>query len=84
MPASSLPLQGGGRVGKHNRTNAHTASGLLRIQRRELSGDNTVAPDDAATAKEAIAYYLHRLTPKQITAIEKQLSKLGDYAEELE
>jgi hypothetical protein len=48
----------------------------------ELSGDKTVDPDDAVTAEEAIGYYLQRLTPKQITAIEKQLLNLGDYAEQ--
>jgi hypothetical protein len=48
----------------------------------ELSGDKTVDPDDAVTAEEAIGYYLQRLTPKQVTAIKKHLSKLGDYAEQ--
>lgn len=47
----------------------------------ELSGENTIDPDDAVTAEEALGHYLQRLTAKQITAIGKQLSKLGDYAE---
>lgn len=48
----------------------------------ELSGEKTLDLDEAVAAEEAIGYYLRRLTPDRVAAIEEQLSKLGDYAEQ--
>lgn len=46
----------------------------------ELSGEQTVQPDEATTAEEAIGFYLQRLSPTQVVAVAEQLGRLATYA----
>ena len=45
----------------------------------ELSAEKTVDFDESITAMEAMGYYLRRLTPAQIKAVNAQLKRVAEY-----